>query len=76
MASDPYTQCKLRHEDGRIDYAWIPKGLAQKNKSLKLKTDEGWEGGWSVEEVWATSSLEWLQRRSQDYKKQRDFSDI
>lgn len=70
-----YRQCKL--QKGNVTQtAWIPEVFANKNKYIKIKTDGRWENGWQVVEVYGRMSAKQLTERSQDYKHQREASDI
>lgn len=48
-----YTQCKLR-QDSTYQITYIPDQLATKGRQLRLKTENGWDGGWVVEEVYSS----------------------
>lgn len=50
MSDDLYTQCELRHEDGRVDVCWIPRNLARVGLQLIIND----ESGWCVERAYLT----------------------
>ena len=89
--SQTYTQCVLHRpvpaanaapgspESVRVetDTAWIPTALARKGKVLKIKFPTGiWSLGWVVVEVGATWSTERVNAYSNDWRHQREVSDI
>ena len=76
-----YHQCKMekRVKDVcSVQTAWIPKTFAKIGKYVKLRDDKDvWEDGWMVVEVGNVSaSWDVVNERGQDYKKQRQASDI
>lgn len=72
-----YKQCTLCR--GRSSTtSWLPEKFAVYHKYLKLKNADGtWENGWRVMSI---GSQRWdqsyLMERSQDYRHQREASDI
>jgi len=69
-------QCKLRRNSTETT-SWIPAEFAKKYKYLKLKGRDGtWTNGWQVIEVGATKEYDQAIEDSQDYKHQREASDI
>jgi len=75
--SDDYlmSQCVLR-KDSLTQVSWIPTKFAKIGKQVELKENGEWESGWQVEAVYKTSRFVEVRERSQDYKKQRQASDI
>ena len=72
-----HVQCRLRRVNGVETTSWLPKWYAVKGKFLKLKTDAGeWENGWEVVDTFGTMTSDEVRERSQDYKHQREASDI
>ncbi len=50
-----YVQCTLikYHKDTTLSkLCWIEEKLAVKGKKLKLKTEDGWDYGWYVSEIY------------------------
>jgi hypothetical protein len=57
--------------------SFIPERFARKGKYLKLKGIDGrWVDGWRVESVGVRMLSSEASERSQDYKHQRNASDI
>lgn len=72
-----HVQCKLRRVNGDIDHSWIPQKFAKKGKFLKLKNENGeWENGWEVIETWGVKASADVLARTDDYKHQREASDV
>lgn len=69
-------QCRLRR--GNIQTTlWLPEKYAVKGGVVTLKQDGQWVDGWLVESVSEVSMpCAEVRERSQDYKKQRQASDI
>ena len=72
-----YKQCTLRRGSG-YTVSWLPERFAVPQKYLKLKNENGsWEDGWRVSSI---GSQRWdaayLNERSQDFKHQREASDV
>lgn len=66
-----YTQCRLRR--GKVEQlAWIPSQFAVKNKSLRIKGEDGWR----VIGVGATRPAAYVTTHRDDYRSQRQASDI
>jgi hypothetical protein len=57
----------------RATISWIPERYAKKGKYLKLKGEDGWKVV-SVSNLRMPEDL--VKERSQDYKHQREASDI
>lgn len=80
MSETMYKQCELTRQipAGLVrEVAWIPSRYAIAGKSLQIKNGQQWEDNWRVENVTEPElpgSL--LNERSQDYKNQREASDI
>lgn len=78
-----YIQCKVVKtfpEAGAIVYkhTWLPEKFAKVGEILALWDNDRWSDGWKVEEIYDTIILksDYLAMRSEDYKKQRGFSDV
>lgn len=57
--------------------AWIPEKYAVLQKYLEIKMNDTWENGWKVTMVGTTRREESeAVARSNDYRKQREASDI
>jgi len=73
-------QCRLcKKEDGQevSTTSWIPEKYAKVGRSIKLKNNFNlWDYGWEVSEVFTRSMSDMVDERSQDYKHQREASDI
>jgi hypothetical protein len=72
-----YKQCTLCR-GSKSTTSWLPEKFAVHHKYLKLKNADGtWENGWRVMSI---GSQRWdesyLNERSQDYRHQREASDI
>lgn len=77
MKSETHTQCELRHKDGRILVSWIPTAFAVPKRPLKLRERGApWEDGWTVSACYSTLPTETVLAHEQDYKHQRETSDI
>ena len=63
--------------DNVILTSWIPESLAKKDRIVRLKVDDVWIDGWLIQEVYDAQkeSSETIED-SQDYKHQREASDI
>lgn len=71
-----YRQCRLLKGDA-VTTSWIPEKFAKKGKYLKLRKNNEWVDGWLVVEVGDTRQPEeFVLARSQDYRHQRDVSDV
>ena len=71
MASNSYTQCRLRR--GRTEQiAWIPSEFADKNRFLEIRG----ETGWRVIGVGATMPADYVKGHERDYLSQRKASDV
>lgn len=72
-----YTQCRLRRGES-WQVSWVPSNMAIPGKYLKLKNSETgeWVDGWRVEAAFAVTTSFAANERSQDYKHQRNASDI
>lgn len=69
-------QCRLRRGNTQTTL-WLPEKYAVKGSFVTLKQDGKWVDGWLVESVSeASMSCAEVRERSQDYKKQRQASDI
>lgn len=74
-------QCvlKRRSDEGvLVTVSWLPESYAEKDKVVKLKNQDGhWVDGWKVTSVssYRRDANECI-LRSQDYRKQRRFSDV
>ena len=66
-----YRQCKLQKHD-QFKTAFIPEQFAKKGKVIKIKYDDGWR----ITEIGIRLSEEVVVERSQDYKFQREASDV
>lgn len=75
-ASDNHVQCKLRRVNGVQMTSWLPQKYAKVGKFLKLKNDGEWENGWEVLATFAVQPTAEVIERGQDYKHQREASDI
>ena len=77
--SYPMTQCRLKKGNTET-VSWIPTKFAKKGKYLKLKNNRTneWEDGWQVISNSDGHSMpsEIVLERSQDYKYQRQASDV
>lgn len=80
-----YKQARLtknkKLEDGTpyhiINTAFIPSEFAKVGKIVKIKKGEKWDDGWKVTDVYETEFDEdYVNERSQDYKRTRKASDI
>lgn len=73
-------QCKLRKVINGFEIfqtAWIPSSKAKIGKFLKIKINGEWQDGWEVIERGKFSIPEdYISKHSQDYKNQREASDI
>lgn len=75
-----YKQCRLKSE-GPIGLAhktvWIPSVHAKAGKSLIIDDPVSGSERWVVEEVYSKElPYEYINERSQDYKKTRKASDV
>ena len=77
-----FKQCalsRLAREDRsrRIrQVTWLPEKFAKVGKILELKiSDEEWEEGWRVDEVWSSVSEEYVREHERDYLTQAEASD-
>lgn len=71
-----YRQCVLKKQSVTTT-SWLPEKFAKQGKVLKLKNDGVWDNGWKVDQVGSRRVLEdEVRERSQDYKHQREASDI
>ena len=71
-----FRQCKL-HRGAQRTVSWLPERFARQGRYLKLKTDGEWQDGWRVMAVGSQRMTEQeVNERSQDYKHQREASDI
>ena len=76
-ASDNHVQCRPQRVNGVVTTSWIPQKYAKKGKYLKLKNDDGeWENGWQVIDTFGVRPTADIMERSQDYKHQREASDV
>jgi hypothetical protein len=66
-----HIQCRLKKGDS-FQVTWIPEKYAKKGKYIKLKEDNGWQ----VVEIYSKKDSKEVQKRSVDYKHQREVSDI
>lgn len=76
-----YRQCCFKKETKPHHYktyvAWIPEKFAKMGKMLQLKFQDGSiEDGWKVTFVGGRELLDNLEKKSRDYLKQRDSSDM
>ena len=71
-----HTQCFLRRVNGSVQTSWIPTKYAKKGRFLRLREGNAWENGWEVVETYATQLTKDVQASSQDYRHQREVSDI
>jgi hypothetical protein len=72
--NDHHTQCKMvRVEDGVSRVAWLPSKKARVGGVITI---DGIPGNWRVVERWSTKPSEQVLADSQDYKHQREASDI
>lgn len=71
-----FRQCELHRGPVRT-CSWLPERYAKRGRYLKLKTGDQWQDGWRVAAVgsWRMAEAEVIER-SQDYKHQRESSDI
>jgi len=76
LAETTHTQCFLRRVNGRVQTSWIPTKFAKKGKFLKLREGDAWENGWEVVRTYAVLPSKEVQASSQDYRHQREVSDI
>lgn len=77
--SPTYTQCLMSRSSGtgRMQHvAWIPTQFARKGRYVKIDFETGTVDGWRIDETWAVQSAGDTNERSQDYKHQRDASDV
>jgi hypothetical protein len=56
--------------------SWIPERFAKVGKFLKLLEDDVWDDGWQVAFVGGRRTALEANDRSQDYKRQREGSDM
>ena len=71
-----HCQCYLR-KGPVATTAWIPEEFAVIGRPIKLRKRGGeWDDGWVVEEVGARRLSTEVADREQDWKKQRQASDI
>ena len=76
MRTTNHVQCKLRRGTS-ITTSWLPQRYAVPGKHLRLRDEQGaWEDGWEVVETGSIALTDEVMLRSQDYKKQREASDI
>lgn len=60
-----------------ISTTFIPSKFAQKGKTIKVKVDGTWDDGWIITDVYSAEfDEEYVNERSQDYKRTRKASDI
>jgi len=75
-----HRQCKLRRQEGdRIAFtvSWIPEEHAVVGNTVGLRNEKKeWEEGWRVITVSSRVESQYLNERSQDYKRTRKASDI
>lgn len=71
-----YKQCLVK-SFSESKLCWLPEKFAKKNKVITFK-DDGYKQFWEVFEVYNAIRLteEKILKRKDDYKKQRDVSDI
>ncbi len=76
MSDQRHTQCKL--QKGEVfQVAWIPSKHARLGNYVKLRIrGEEWDDGWLVIEAKLSKETEEVMQRAEDYKRQRDASDI
>lgn len=67
-----HTQCALKHDDGRIDTAFIPTRYAKVCKRLRIKGEEGW----TVTATYAVKDTDKAMADSRDYLRTREASDV
>jgi len=73
-----YIQCEIVKNDKKI-VTWLPDKYAKKGSFIKIKTEEGeWDNGWGVAFVYPAIKFDHntMLKRSQDYKHQREMSDV
>jgi len=60
-----------------VQTTWLPQKYAKAGKFLKLKNDHGeWENGWEVIKTFAVQPTPEVKKNEQDYRHQREASDI
>lgn len=71
-----HKQVKLQ-KDNVTYYCWVPEEYAHVGRKIRVKIEDVWVDNWTVEEVYKerVESNE-IEIRSQDYKHQREASDI
>lgn len=55
---------------------WIPRERAVIGRQVRVKSEAGTWEVWTVEHVYATKPEAFVRERSQDYRNQRDVSDV
>jgi hypothetical protein len=75
-----YVQCKLQRITGEVQITWLPEQFAKKGSYLRLYNEDKviWENGWLVVECYREEKqpAKEIEKGEQDYKKQRQVSDI
>lgn len=73
-----YLQCEIKK--GRYKtFTWLPQKYAKVGIYIMLKEEFGkWSNGWKVINVYTAIEMdsETMEKRSQDYKHQREMSDV
>ncbi len=73
-----YLQCEISKNTKKI-VTWLPDKYAKKGSFIKIKTDDNvWDNGWEVVSIYSAIKFDHntMLKRSQDYKHQREASDI
>ncbi len=68
-------QCQLQRGT-KHQTSWIPEEFAKLGKYIKVKEDGKWEDGWQVKSLGERKMASYVLEWSQDYKHQREASDI
>lgn len=72
-----YRHCLLRKQN-TYQTSWIPEQFVFEGNYLKLRNQETkeWEDGWKIVGIGSRQAEDLVLENSQDYKKQREASDI
>ena len=72
MKNQDYTQCLLTNGTA-TEVAWIPRSLAKIGKWIEVKKTKT---EWFVLDTYSTMKKDAVERNANDYRTQRDASDI
>lgn len=75
--SEMMKQCRLVRTDGATQVSWIQAEFAKQGRSIELKENGVWEGGWAVSEAFdPVIAADVIRNRERDFKNHRKATDV